>query len=152
VPVDRSGLGEGVKAVEPVVRQVFIGRGKKIKDQDSFERKLFVIRKTVEHAVRDLLDEQGCSFYVPSMSSRTVVYKGMLLADQVGKYFIDLQDSRVTSALALVSPTLFHQHIPDLESGTSVPHDRAQRRDQHGTRKRKLDGRATCSDVVKIFG
>lgn len=102
VPVDRSGLGEGVKAVEPVVRQVFIGRGKKIKDQDSFERKLFVIRKTVEHAVRDLLDEQGCSFYVPSMSSRTVVYKGMLLADQVGKYFIDLQDSRVTSALALV--------------------------------------------------
>ena len=102
VPVDRSGLGESVKAVEPVVRQVFIGRGKKIKDQDSFERKLFVIRKTVEHAVRDLVDEQGSGFYVPSMSSRTVVYKGMLLAGQVGKYFIDLQDPRVASALALV--------------------------------------------------
>ena len=102
VPVSRSGLGEGVKAVEPVVRQVFIGRGKKTKDQDSFERKLFVIRKTVEHAVGNLAGNQGKGFYVPSMSSRTVVYKGMLLADQVGTYFLDLQDPRVMSALALV--------------------------------------------------
>ena len=102
VPVDRSGLGESVKAVEPVVRQVFIGRGKKTKDQDSFERKLFVIRKTAEHSIRELKDNQGKGFYVPSMSSRTLVYKGMLLADQVGKYFLDLQDARVASALALV--------------------------------------------------
>jgi glutamate synthase (NADPH/NADH) large chain len=102
VPVDRSGLGESVKAVEPVVRQVFIGRGKKTKDQDGFERKLFVIRKTVEHAVRALADGLGKGFYVPSMSSRTLVYKGMLLADQVGKYFLDLRDPRVSSALALV--------------------------------------------------
>ncbi len=102
VPVDGSGLGESVKAVEPMMRQVFIGRGKKTKDQDSFERKLFVIRKTVEHAVRALPNEQGMGFYVPSLSSRTLVYKGMLLADQVGKYFLDLQDARVISALALV--------------------------------------------------
>ena len=102
VPVNRNGLGESVKIVEPVVRQVFIGRGKKIKDQDSFERKLFVIRKTAEHAVGELPGDQGRGFYVPSLSSRTIVYKGMLLADQVGKYFIDLQDPRVASALALV--------------------------------------------------
>ena len=102
VPVERDGLGESVKAVEPVVRQVFIGRGKKVKDQDSFERKLFVIRKTAEHAIRALADDQGCGFYVPSLSSRTIVYKGMLLADQVGKYFTDLKDPRVASALALV--------------------------------------------------
>jgi glutamate synthase (NADPH/NADH) large chain len=102
VPVDSSGLGVSVKAVEPVVRQVFIGRGKKTKDQDSFERKLFVIRKTTEHAVRKLAKEQGKGFYIPSLSSRTIVYKGMLLADQVGKYFLDLQDSRVVSAMALV--------------------------------------------------
>jgi glutamate synthase (NADPH/NADH) large chain len=102
VPVDSNGLGESVKAVEPVVRQVFIGRGKKTKDQDGFERKLFVIRKTAEHAVRALAKGQGDGFYIPSMSSRTVVYKGMLLADQVGKYFRDLQDQRVASALALV--------------------------------------------------
>ncbi len=102
VPVDNSSLGEGVKAVEPVVRQVFIGRGKNCKDADSFERKLFVIRKTAEHAVHDLPNEQGRGFYIPSLSARTLVYKGMLLADQVGKYYPDLKDNSVVTALALV--------------------------------------------------
>ena len=102
VPVDASGLGESVKKEEPVVRQVFIGRGKNCADQDAFERKLFVIRKLAEHAVAKLPKEQGKGFYVPSMSSRTLVYKGMLLANQVGKYYLDLQDPSVVSALALV--------------------------------------------------
>jgi glutamate synthase (NADPH/NADH) large chain len=119
VPVDSSGLGESVKAVEPVVRQVFIARGKNCTkgrqsasnlrlggidtaDGDAFERKLFVIRKTMEHAVRALPNNQGKGFYIPSLSSRTIVYKGMLLADQVGTYYLDLQDTRVVSALALV--------------------------------------------------
>ena len=102
VPVDNSTLGESVKAVEPMVRQVFIGRGGKTPDQDAFERKLFVIRKTAEHAISKLGKGQGKGFYVPSLSSRTIVYKGMLLADQVGKYFRDLQDARVVSAFALV--------------------------------------------------
>jgi glutamate synthase (NADPH) large chain len=100
VPVDGSGLGESVRKEEPLVRQVFIGRGKNCADQDAFERKLFVIRKTVEHAVRALPDANG--FYIPSMSSRTIVYKGMLLANQVGQYYLDLQDPAVVSALALV--------------------------------------------------
>jgi len=102
VPVNNRSLGESVKAVEPLVRQVFIGRGKNCKDADHFERKLFVIRKTVEHAVRSLPKEQGKGFYIPSLSSRTLVYKGMLLADQVGKYYLDLQDESLASALALV--------------------------------------------------
>ncbi|MBI4807546.1 MAG: glutamate synthase large subunit [Nitrosomonadales bacterium] len=102
VPVDNKGLGESVKAVEPVVRQVFIARGKKTADQDAFERKLFVIRKTAEHGVRALPKGQGKGFYIPSMSSRTIVYKGMLLADQVGKYFLDLQDAELVSAFSLV--------------------------------------------------
>ncbi|HTN93967.1 MAG TPA: glutamate synthase large subunit [Gallionella sp.] len=102
VPVDNSGLAESVKKVEPAVRQVFIGRGKNCPDEDAFERKLFVIRKTVEHAVSGLGKSQGKGFYCPSMSSRTIVYKGMLLANQVGKYYLDLQDTRVVSALALV--------------------------------------------------
>ena len=102
VPVDSSGLGESVRKVEPLVRQVFIARGKDCKDQDAFERKLFVIRKTMEHAVNNLGHSQGKGFYCPSLSSRTIVYKGMLLADQVGKYYLDLQDPRVVSALALV--------------------------------------------------
>ncbi|MEQ1630259.1 MAG: glutamate synthase subunit alpha, partial [Gallionella sp.] len=102
VPVDSSILGESVKLVEPCVRQVFIGRGANCADQDAFERKLFVIRKTMEHAVRSLELAQRKGFYCPSMSSRTIVYKGMLLADQVGTYYLDLQDKSVVSALALV--------------------------------------------------
>ncbi|MBU1775358.1 MAG: glutamate synthase subunit alpha, partial [Gammaproteobacteria bacterium] len=74
----------------------------KTADQDAFERKLFVIRKTVEHAVRALPKNQGKGFYIPSMSSRTIVYKGMLLANQVGTYFLDLQDKDIVSAFALV--------------------------------------------------
>jgi glutamate synthase (NADPH) large chain len=102
VPVDNTSLGESVKKVEPVVRQVFIGRGKNCKDTDSFERKLFVIRKTAEHAVNALPKNQGGGFYFSSLSSRTIVYKGMLLANQVGRYYLDLQDPDVVSALALV--------------------------------------------------
>jgi len=102
VPVDSSGLGESVKIVEPVVRQIFIGRGTKVANQDSFERKLFVIRKIVEHAISKLVKGADTGFYIPSLSSRTVVYKGMLLANQVGQYFVDLLDPRVISAMALV--------------------------------------------------
>ncbi len=100
VPVDSSGLGESVRKAEPVVRQVFIARGANCADTDAFERKLFVIRKTVQHAVRRLGGNQ--SLYIPSLSARTIVYKGMLLAGQVGKYYLDLQDGSVVSALALV--------------------------------------------------
>ena len=102
VPVDNASLGESVKAEEPVVRQVFIGRGANCPDGESFERKLFVIRKTAEHTVRNLPDELGRGFYIPSLSARTIVYKGMLLANQVGKYYLDLQNDSVVSALALV--------------------------------------------------
>ncbi len=102
VPVNNSGLGNSVKAVEPVIRQIFIGRGENCVDQDAFERKLFVIRKQVEHAVERANLENGNAFYVASLSSRTVLYKGMLLANQVGVYFPDLLDRRMTSALALV--------------------------------------------------
>ena len=102
VPVDGSILGKSVKLVEPVVRQVFIGCGESCADTDAFERKLFVIRKTAEHAVNNLLGSLCNGFYIPSLSARTVVYKGMLLADQVGKYYPDLRDASVISALALV--------------------------------------------------
>ncbi|HQT25973.1 MAG TPA: glutamate synthase subunit alpha, partial [Burkholderiales bacterium] len=98
VPTNNSGLGEGVKKVEPRVRQVFIESS--CKDRESFERRLFVIRKSVEHAVKTL--DLREAFYIPSMSSRTIVYKGMLLADQVGEYYPDLMNENTVSALALV--------------------------------------------------
>jgi len=102
VPVDNSGLGESVLPSEPFIRQVFIGRGSNCADQDVFERKLFIIRKQIEHSVRDAALEDGSAFYFTSLSSRTLLYKGMLLAGQVGDYYDDLADERMTSALALV--------------------------------------------------
>ena len=102
VPCNNAGLGESVKRIEPVIRQVFIGRGADVTVTDALERKLYIIRKSAGHAIQALNLAHGREFYVPSMSARTLVYKGMLLADQVGTYYLDLQDSRVVSALALV--------------------------------------------------
>ena len=102
VPVNNSGLGEGVKAIEPVIRQVFVGRGLSTLDIDAFERKLYIIRKRAGHAIRALGLHHAKELYVPSFSARTIVYKGMLLARQVGLYYLDLQDADVTSALAMV--------------------------------------------------
>ena len=102
VPTDNSGLSLRTKEVEPVIRQVFIGRGSNDVDQDALERKLYIIRKKSGHAIQALKLRHGKEFYVPSMSSRTLVYKGMLLAHQVGEYFRDLKDSSMVSALSLV--------------------------------------------------
>ncbi|EGV52883.1 glutamate synthase large subunit [endosymbiont of Riftia pachyptila] len=102
VPVDNSGLGYSVTPTEPVVRQVIVARGDNCADQEAFERKLFVIRKQIEQLVRKAEMEGGSSFYFSSFSSRTIVYKGMLLSNQVGEYYEDLRDERMTSALALV--------------------------------------------------
>jgi len=101
VPVDGSGLGESVAAVEPKVRQLFVAKAAG-QDQDAFERKCFVVRKRAELKIFEDGMERANDFYVCSMSSRTIVYKGMLLAGQVGEYFIDLKDPAYVSALALV--------------------------------------------------
>ncbi|MCH7936291.1 MAG: glutamate synthase large subunit [Proteobacteria bacterium] len=102
VPVDNSYLGDSVKPIEPVIRQVFIGRGESCPDTDAFERKLFVIRKQAHHLVWDADIEDIGHFYITSMSARTIVYKGMMLAPNLDKYYPDLHDERVESALALV--------------------------------------------------
>ncbi|TMG80600.1 MAG: glutamate synthase subunit alpha [Betaproteobacteria bacterium] len=102
VPVDNSDLAEPAKKIEPVIRQVFIGRGRRVTVTDALERKLYIIRKSSGHAIQALKLKHGREFYVPSMSARTVCYKGMLLAYQVGEYYLDLKDARVESALALV--------------------------------------------------
>ncbi len=102
VPVDNSDLAEPAKKLEPVIRQVFIGRGKNVTVTDALERKLYVIRKSSGHAIQALKLQHGKEFYVPSMSARTVCYKGMLLAYQVGEYYLELKDARVESAIAMV--------------------------------------------------
>jgi len=100
VPRDNRDIADAARAMEPVMRQTFIGSN--AADQNAFERKLFVIRKRIEHAVRALKLEGASQFYIPSLSSRTIVYKGMLLAEEVGTYYQDLQDPAMVSALALV--------------------------------------------------
>ena len=100
VPVDNSNIAQAARDVEPCMRQVFVGS--QASDQTAFERKCFVIRKRIEHAVNALNLKDNAAFYVPSFSSRTIVYKGMLLANEVGVYFRDLTDESVVSALALV--------------------------------------------------
>ena len=102
VPRDNSNIAQAAKDVEPVMRQVFIGRGENVADQNTFERKLFVIRKRIEHEVRALKLEDSAQFYFPSLSSKTIIYKGMLLANEVGVYYTDLNDPDMMSALALV--------------------------------------------------
>ncbi|MEX2146576.1 MAG: glutamate synthase central domain-containing protein, partial [Candidatus Rokuibacteriota bacterium] len=102
LPTDDSTLGASAQSVEPHMKQVFIGRGGGITDQAHFERKLYVLRKRFEHAV-DALNFPGKRFfYLPSLSARTIIYKGMLSADQIDPMFPDLADPEVESALALV--------------------------------------------------
>ena len=103
VPVDNSSLSKAddIVATEPVHRQAFIGRGE-IEDEDKFERQLYVARKVVSNRIFNETDGRDNGFYIVSMSCRTVVYKGMFLAYQLGAYFNDLTDPRCESALALV--------------------------------------------------
>ena len=103
IPTDNSSLGKTAVAAEPYMMQVFIGRNPVLKDVQAFERKLYVIRKVAEQQIRYGGKISGGKwFYVSSLSSRTVIYKGMLMPEQVGKYFADLRDPGMTTALALV--------------------------------------------------
>jgi glutamate synthase domain-containing protein 1 len=114
VPVDREmPMSPAVRQKEPVIRQVFIGRGTDVIVQDALERKLYVIRKTASAAIQNLRLKHSKEYYVPSMSSRTVVYKGLLLADQVGQYYMDLKDPRCVSALALVHQRFSTNTFPE---------------------------------------
>jgi len=106
VPVETAGISAGVLASMPAIRQAVIARGPNVKDQDAFERKLLAIRKQTlnplarEALARDLPGLQD--FYIASLSSRTLVYKGMLLAHQLGTFYRDLGDPLTQSALAMV--------------------------------------------------
>ena len=114
VPVDTEmEMSPQVRAREPVIRQVFIGRGPDVRVTDALERKLYVIRKTASHAIQRLKLAHGKEYFVPSMSARTIVYKGLLLCDQVGRYYKDLQDQRVVSALALVHQRFSTNTFPE---------------------------------------
>jgi glutamate synthase (NADPH) large chain len=114
VPVDASiPMSPAVRAKEPLIRQIFIGRGHDVIVPDALERKLYVIRKTASAAIQALKLTHSREYYVPSMSCRTVIYKGLLLAAQVGQYFKDLADPRAVSALALVHQRFSTNTFPE---------------------------------------
>jgi len=102
VPVVSDALGDLARQLEPTIYQIFIERGPGIQDSAHFERKLFVIRKVIEAFVRESELPEASYFHIPSLSSQTLVYKGMLLADQITAFFTDLTDPDMVSALALV--------------------------------------------------
>lgn len=102
VPTNNSPIGDSAKKSEPCMRQVFVGRNAKLDDDMAFERKLYVIRQSFEQAIKASNISGRDEFYVPSFSSKTILYKGMLISDQLPVYYPDLADPAVETALALV--------------------------------------------------
>ena len=112
VPTCPNSVGEAAAKMQPELWQVFIGCGKQTADQDAFERKLYVLRKVVEHTIARA-DMPGLGeFYIPSLSSRTIVYKGMLLSEDLPQFYTDLVDPRMKSALAMVHARFSTNTLP----------------------------------------
>ena len=112
VPVDEGEAGPLARSSMPEIRQVFIGAGRGADDNAALERKLYVIRKRIEAEVRNSNLKDSESFYVPSLSSRTLVYKGLLLPEQIPAFFKDLRDPRLTSAISLVHQRFSTNTLP----------------------------------------
>ena len=102
MPVDPAPLGKTALSTQPIIEQIFVKRSADIKDLDTFERKLYVIRKYAERSIERSALKQAAYFYPVSLSCKTIVYKGMLTPNQLKPYFLDLQDKRLESAFALV--------------------------------------------------
>ncbi|HPF20537.1 MAG TPA: glutamate synthase large subunit [Syntrophomonas sp.] len=115
VPIDKSGIGAGAQSVMPRFIQVFIARDEGLCDDMDFERKLYVIRKRAEKIIIPLCEDKGGSFYIASLSSRTVVYKGMLTAEQLRSFYLDLSDLDFASALAMVHSRFSTNTFPSWE-------------------------------------
>lgn len=102
VPCDSSAIGSLARSNEPRIEQVFLKRGEGVADADAFERRLYLLRKVIERRVREANLENGGEFYIPSLSARTIVYKGLMLAQQMTRYYHDLSEPTFESYLALV--------------------------------------------------
>jgi glutamate synthase domain-containing protein 2/glutamate synthase domain-containing protein 1/glutamate synthase domain-containing protein 3 len=113
VPVDPNECGPQARAIMPEIRQIFVGRdGRRVKDQATLERKLYVVRKIVEHRITASRMPEADSFHVSSLSTRTVVYKGLLISWQIPRFYADLVDQSLASALALVHQRFSTNTLP----------------------------------------
>ena len=107
-PTYEDELGWSVKPTTPYVYHLFVGKPDNVIEQDDFERKIYVLRQCIDKEIMSMGNEYYDQFYIPSFSSRTILYKGMVLSDQVGKvgnklgFFEDLSDSSIVSSFALI--------------------------------------------------
>ncbi len=115
VPTNNASLGATAKASEPIVQQAFVRRNPKLTDEMAFERKLYVIGKRAEKAIRYAAVKGGHWFYISSFSSNTLIYKGMLLTEQMDEFFPDLKNPAMESALALVHSRFSTNTFPSWE-------------------------------------
>ncbi|CAG7653503.1 glutamate synthase large subunit [Paenibacillus allorhizosphaerae] len=113
VPTNNAKLGQSARSAEPVVRQVFIGASDEVPGEMALERKLYVIRKLAENGAKTIKD--AGMFFFSSLSSRTIVYKGMLTPEQVDDYYVELKDPDVESAIALVHSRFSTNTFPSWE-------------------------------------
>ena len=114
VPVDDGVIGEKAKESQPYIRQIIIGKAEQL-NEDEFERILYMIRKRTEKRIREQQFSRNEMFYVASLSSRTIVYKGMLVPDQLDQYYLDLQDEDLTSTFVLVHSRYSTNTFPSWE-------------------------------------
>ena len=131
VPIDSSVIGEKANASRPEIEQVMVANERGV-DDDQFEIDLYVIRRRIE---KQVLDHHITGFYICSLSSRSLIYKGMFLAEQCTAFYPDLLDERFVLALRDLPPALLDQHLPHLAARAALPHARPQWRDQHGARQ-----------------
>ena len=141
--LDLTGLGKTVIETMPVIRQAIVASSLSIRDQNAFERKILAIRKQILNNLRTLAEKRNIpgvtETYMPSFSTRTIVYKGLLLATQVGTFYQDLAQPADHVGAGDGAPALFDQHLPVLEAGASVSLPGPQRGNQHRPRQRQLD-------------
>ena len=115
VPVDKTTIGQTALAAIPRLIQIFIEKNPEIKDDMEFERKLYIIRKRAEKTIVPMCEDKGGTFYVSSLSSKTIVYKGMLTAEQLRNFYLDLSDLDFVSALAMVHSRFSTNTFPSWE-------------------------------------
>ena len=115
VPTDDRELGNTAKACEPVIRQIFIGRSAELEEDIAFERKLYVIRRQISNAIRYGDAPGGEFFYIPSLSCKTLIYKGMLTPRQVTVFYPDLSDARLETAICLIHSRFSTNTFPSWE-------------------------------------
>ncbi len=148
-PCDGDAIGRVARQSQPYIQQIFVACPPEL-DEDAFERKLYVIRKLAEREVAQSEMEDKELFYIPSLSARTIVYKGLLLAPQIANFYGELADPDVVSALCLVHQRFSTTTFPSWRCASLSLH-RAQRRDQHAQGQRCVDACAHPSSLRRFL-